>query len=171
MSSFKGCRPTISRSPRVPCGNRTRLCRFGRPAPSPLGQGHKKRKERESNPQGSSLGRFRDGCRRPSACPSVSSCGGRNRTCNRLLNKEPPYHSATPQKVERVGFEPTVSGSRNRRIGQLSYLSIRAPCGSRTRTSCMASRQAAVTSRVQVGLDGLEPSPRWLRARYAAANT
>jgi len=24
---------------------------------------------------------------------------------------------------------------------------------------------------VQVGLDGLEPSPRWLRARYAAANT
>jgi hypothetical protein len=25
MSSFKDCRPTISRSPRVPCGNRTRL--------------------------------------------------------------------------------------------------------------------------------------------------
>src|ERR1700756_4500263 len=35
----------------------------------------------------------------------------------------------------------------------------------------MASRQAAVTSRVQVGSEGLEPSPRWLRARYAAANT
>src|SRR5438105_3409412 len=30
-----------------------------------------KRKERESNSQGSSLGRFRDGCRRQSACPSV----------------------------------------------------------------------------------------------------
>src|SRR5438876_8470958 len=29
----------------------------------------------------------------------------------------------------------------------------------------------AVTSRVQVGPEGLEPSPRWLRARYAAANT
>jgi hypothetical protein len=44
---------------------------FGRPVPSPLGQGHKKRKERELNPQGSSLGRFRDGCHRQLACPSV----------------------------------------------------------------------------------------------------
>ena len=35
----------------------------------------------------------------------------------------------------------------------------------------MASRDAAVTSRVQVGPEGLEPSPRWLRARHAAANT
>ena len=35
----------------------------------------------------------------------------------------------------------------------------------------MASREAAVTSRVQVGPEGLEPSPRWLRARHAAANT
>ena len=35
----------------------------------------------------------------------------------------------------------------------------------------MASRKAAVTSRVQVGSEGLEPSPRWLRARHAAANT
>src|SRR5438105_9911282 len=32
-----------------------------------------KRKERELNPQGSSLGRFRDGCRRQSACPSVQA--------------------------------------------------------------------------------------------------
>src|SRR5947199_5955420 len=35
----------------------------------------------------------------------------------------------------------------------------------------MASREAAVTSRVQLGPEGLEPSPRWLRARHAAANT
>ena len=35
----------------------------------------------------------------------------------------------------------------------------------------MASREATVTSRVQLGPEGLEPSPRWLRARYAAANT
>src|SRR5438128_12533882 len=35
----------------------------------------------------------------------------------------------------------------------------------------MASREAAVTSRVQVGPEGLEPSPRWLRARHAAVNT
>ena len=38
---------------------------------SPIGQGHKRRKGRESNPQGSSLGRFRDGCHRQLACPSV----------------------------------------------------------------------------------------------------
>ena len=31
------------------------------------------RKERESNPQGSSLGRFRDGCHRQLACPSVQA--------------------------------------------------------------------------------------------------
>src|SRR5207248_627213 len=65
------------------------------------------------NPQGSSLGRFRDGCHRQLA---------RNRTCNRLLNREPPYHWATPQKVRTVGFEPTLSGSRNRRIPRLSYV-------------------------------------------------
>ena len=71
MCSFKDRRPTISRSPRVPCGNRTRLpglvdrCHADRP------RAQKKRKERELNPQGSSLGRFRDGCRRQLACPSV----------------------------------------------------------------------------------------------------
>jgi hypothetical protein len=60
----------------------------------------------------------------------------------------------------------------------------RAPSGNRTRTSCMASRKATVTSRalvqahrrrsvglLTVGPEGLEPSPAWLRARYAAANT
>jgi hypothetical protein len=140
MSSFKDCRPTISRSPRVPCGNRTRLAGLEDQCLRRSAKGTK-RKERESNPQGSSLGRFRDGCRRPSACPSVSSCGGRNRTCNRLLNREPPYHSATPQRVRTVGFEPTLSGSRNRRIPRLSYVLNRAPSGNRTRTSCMASRQ------------------------------
>ncbi len=35
----------------------------------------------------------------------------------------------------------------------------------------MASREAAVTSQVQMGPEGLEPSPRWLRARDAADNT
>ncbi len=40
--------------------------------PGPLGHGHVlQRKERESNPQGSSLVRVVAGCRRQSACPSV----------------------------------------------------------------------------------------------------
>ena len=58
----------------------------------------------------------------PVGLPFPFSCGGRNRTCNRLLNREPPYHWATPQKVRTVGFEPTLSGSRNRRIPRLSYV-------------------------------------------------
>jgi hypothetical protein len=54
-----------------------------------------RRKEGESNPQGSSLARVRVGCRRQSACPSgidtSSSTGGRSRTSNRRLNRAPPY--------------------------------------------------------------------------------
>jgi hypothetical protein len=33
----------------------------------------RERKERESNPQGSSLGRFRDGCHHQLACPSINT--------------------------------------------------------------------------------------------------
>ena len=105
-----------SSSLRVPCGSRTghrpkvgraslegwHLCR--------LGQGHSRRKERESNPQGSSLGRDHasHGARRlPSrapprsggpACPSVLStgCGGRNRTCDMTLNRRPPVPTQAP---------------------------------------------------------------------------
>lgn len=47
---FKARQPTVSRPP---------------------SKSTKQRKERESNPQGSALGRFRDGCHRPLACPSV----------------------------------------------------------------------------------------------------
>ena len=58
----------------------------------------------------------------PVGLPFRSSCGGRNRTYNRLLNREPSYHWATPQEVRTVGFKPTLSGSRNRRIAALSYV-------------------------------------------------
>lgn len=34
---------------------------------------------------------------RPYGLPPHASCGGRSRTCNRLVNSEPPYRSATPQ--------------------------------------------------------------------------
>ena len=65
--------------------------RSGRPTPGPLGHGHfVQRKERESNPQGSSLVRVQAGCRRQSACPSVS--------------------------VWMAGFEPAWSGVRGRRM-------------------------------------------------------
>ena len=83
-----------------------------------------RRKERESNPQGSSLARFRAGCRRPSACPSASSSsGGRNRTRVLPVNsralvpaRAPPESSR--QTVGMAGFEPAISCSRSRRISQ-----------------------------------------------------
>ena len=70
----KGRRPAVSRSPRVPRGSRTRLSGVGGRCLGRSARGtYVRRKERESNPQGSSLARFRDGCRRQSACPSVPS--------------------------------------------------------------------------------------------------
>ncbi len=54
----------------------------------------RRRKERESNSSRLVARRVQAGCRRQSACPS-RGCGGRNRTCNRLLNREPPLPLAT----------------------------------------------------------------------------
>ena len=71
----KGRRPTVSRSSvgmiesvSAARGNRTRV--FGvEVRRRAVGPGPRQREERESNPQGSSLGRFRNGCRHPSAGP------------------------------------------------------------------------------------------------------
>ena len=57
---------------------------------------------------------------------------------------------ALPCAVWMAGFEPAISGSRSRRI----------------EPSSPTSRTA-----VAMGPEGLEPSPHWLRARDAAANT
>jgi hypothetical protein len=119
---------------------------LGRLAPLPIGQGHGRRKEGESNSQGSSLDRFRGGCHRQLACPSTS-CGVRNRTCDGAVNSRLPVPArAPPQSVKAAGFEPAISCSRGRRNPRLSHaLNSRAPSGSRTRTSAMARRQAAAT--------------------------
>ena len=58
-----------------------------------------RRKEGESNPQGSSLDRIRSGCRRQSACPPTFSTGGRNRT----------YAGPGPQTVNSRPQLPTVA--------------------------------------------------------------
>ena len=83
-----------------------------------------RRKERESNPQGSSLARVRAGCRRRSASPSPSSSsGGRNRTCVLPVNSRALVPARAPpesshQTIGMAGFEPALSCSRSRRIGQ-----------------------------------------------------
>ena len=97
-SWFKARQPTVSTIPGMIISHCQSALResnpplqLGRLAPLPLGQGHMKRKERESNPQGSSLDCFRDSCHRQLACPSVTSCGGRNRTCVGRLTGACPY--------------------------------------------------------------------------------
>ena len=64
---FRARKPTTSRSPIVFQSALWELNpprQLGRLEPQPLGQGRTRRKVRESNPQGSSLGRFRGGCHR-----------------------------------------------------------------------------------------------------------
>ena len=136
---------------------------------------HRRRKERESNPQGSSLACFRDRCHRPLACPSVEAAaagiepakgrltgaclyqhrphrnrnqGGRIRTCAlKLPELARCQASLHPGKVGAGGFEPPISCSRSTRVSRLPHTPKRtAPSGSRTRTSAMARQQATATS-------------------------
>src|SRR4029077_3670627 len=55
-------------------------------------------------------------------------------------------HELHRNKVSVVRFELTISCAQGRRIPRLSYTLHKAPSGSRTRTSDMASRQASATS-------------------------
>ena len=45
----------------------------------------------------------RAGCRRQSACPSVSSCGGRNRTCDGAVNSRLPVPARVPPQSSQRG--------------------------------------------------------------------
>jgi hypothetical protein len=127
---FKARQPTVSRSPRAPCGSRThlaglvdqRLCRSAKGTRSGRRGNRGLRRTRQAHRSAVSPAVFGTAAIASWLALPFSSCGGRNRTCNRLLNREPPYHSATPQEVRTVGVEPTLSGSRNRRITSLSYV-------------------------------------------------
>jgi hypothetical protein len=116
---------------------------------------------------------FRNSCHHRLACPSVLiSCGGRNRTCNCLLNRELPYHLATPQCFSRgsghsqdgrirtddlllprqADYQIFPRPQRNAACvnGRCSdcqtHRSCKAPSGNRTHTSAMARQLAATTS-------------------------
>jgi hypothetical protein len=105
-------------------------CHWTNPASDP--RLIRERKERELNPQGSSLARVRIGCRRRSACPSLeflqserpgseAPAGGieppivaltRRRLTVRL------HRSGLGRPVGMAGFEPAISCSRCKRISQ-----------------------------------------------------
>jgi hypothetical protein len=87
---------------RVPCGSRTHLASLEGWHLCRSAKGTSRRKERESNPQGSSLGRFRGGCHRQLACPSVFLQGSsrRNRTSIPCL---------TGRSITVIGCRITVS--------------------------------------------------------------
>src|SRR5260370_10312830 len=96
MRASKAARLTISGSRRVPWGNQTRLAGWEDR------RLYRSDKSTESGRRGSrTLKAYRSAVFETAAVTHrlalPSSCGGRNRTCNRLLNREPPYHSATPQ--------------------------------------------------------------------------
>ena len=75
---------------------------LGRLAPLPLGQGHTKRKERESNPQGSSLDCFRDSCHRQLACPSVIELRRQESNLRRVrVNSRLPVPARAPPQSSR----------------------------------------------------------------------
>ena len=101
-----------------------------------------RRKERELNPQGSRSAVFETAA-----------------IANWLALPFAPERWALRSRCQvwMAGFEPAFSGSRSRRIEPGS------PTSRCTRPSPLAP--------LQVGPEGLEPSPRWLRARHAAANT
>jgi hypothetical protein len=106
--SSPGSRPgslPVSRSPRVPCGSRTHL--------SGLEDQHLCHSAKGTKAEGEGVEPSRLIARpfsgrlpSPIGLPFRSSCGGRNRTCNRLLNREPPYHWATPQTSPRWDSDP-----------------------------------------------------------------
>ena len=137
---------------------------------------HRRRKERESNPQGSSLACFRDRCHRPLACPSVEAAAAgiepaKGRLTGACLYQHRPHRnksgwqdlnlrSQAPRACAMPGFA-TLWQSRCGQIRTADLVlpkhagfqttphtdfNFKAPSGSRTRTSAMARQQATATS-------------------------
>jgi hypothetical protein len=84
------------------------------------------------------------------------SCGGRSRTYIVLLNREAPYRSATPHQL-------SAQRESNPRFRHGKAAGYRYIMGAKT--------HYRIVKEHPVGSEGLEPSPAWLRARHAAANT
>ena len=141
-----------------------------------------RRKGRESNPQGCEARPGSSGVPSPVGLYfRKAAAAGIEPASGRLTATYPDQHGTHRiTSVRTAGFEPAISCSRGTRNTRLSYvLNLRAPSGSRTRTSAMARRQAAATSwalawkpgcqRSREHREGLEPSsPHYESGVFAA---
>ena len=111
------------------------------------GRALQSRKGRESNPQGSSLTRFRDGRHHQLACPS--SPPGETRTRVSRVSGEGTHRCATGDRVSRMGIEPTSCGVRDRCNASVCYRLVVPPPGVEPGPS--AFRADTQTSYARVG--------------------
>ena len=104
-------------------------------------------RDRTRTCKGLRLVRFPSGCHRACwlALP-YSSCPGRTRTCNRLVNSEPLYRLSYKaiSSVRMAGFEPAFSSTPSWRIARLSYILTRGSSGGWGRTSGLRVFSAAL---------------------------
>ncbi len=122
-------------------------------------------------------------CAMPGFATPCRSQGGRIRTDALLLPTQADSKLSHTLKLKcPAGVEPALppwQGSRlplhHGRVESLVELSkIRAPGGTRTHVAALrvrSPRRWTTSAFHSVGSEGLEPSPTWLRARHAAANT
>ena len=133
VSWFKARRPTASRSPIIVVGK----CPAGIEPASPAWKAGasadrpraRRRKVKESNSQGSSLGRFRPRLPSPvgltfhNEAPVAGLEPAVGQTPRRLNRPIPAINSGTPDhKVRTAGFEPALSCARSTRNTRLSYV-------------------------------------------------
>ena len=119
--------------------------------------GTKQRKRRESNPQGSSLARFRAGCRHPSACPSgIHQAPGEGLEPprrGRLINSEVRLPFRHPGNGKLCTYEEIVD---RRRAGH---------CFCSTFSSLLSPAQFFAALAEKIGVAGLEPAVSCSRSR------
>ena len=91
----------------------------------------------------------------------------------------PPWHGGRqPLHHWRIGSVIREKESNLRvlasKANRLAIGSLSTPPRNRTSSNCFEDSRASITPAGRIflaGPEGLEPSPAWLRARYAAANT
>ena len=128
----------VCRLKRVLCGNRTRLarletwslCRSAKSTRLSFSGRRGSRTLKAGYPRSGWLDRFRSGCHRQLACPSVfmfTSCGGRNRTCVRAVNSRLPVPARVPpQSFTQSGWLDLNQRSRAPEAGGFPDFPIRA---------------------------------------------